>query len=245
MKPFLSVIIPAYNEAKRLPLTLVDIDKHLKKADFSYEILIVNDGSIDGTAEIIERFSHIMDNLKLINQKNTGKGGAVKHGMLEAKGQIRLFMDADNSTAIDQFNKMVPYFSAKGGEGYDVVIGSRDVKGAQLMPPQPWYKRLGGNVGNLIIQVLLLPGIWDTQCGFKAFTAEAVEKIFPLIKIKRWGFDVEILSLAKKFGYKIKEIPVIWVNNPISKVSAFAYLQVLWEVVKIRYWLTTNKYKNL
>jgi dolichyl-phosphate beta-glucosyltransferase len=244
-KPFLSVIIPAYNEAKRLPLTLVDIDKYLKKADFSYEILVVNDGSTDGTAEIIERFSHIMDNLKLINQKNTGKGGAVKHGMLEAKGQIRLFMDADNSTAIDQFNKMSPYFPAEGREGYDVVIGSRDVKGAQLVPPQPWYKRLGGNVGNLIIQALLLPGIWDTQCGFKAFTAEAVEKIFPLIKIKRWGFDVEILSLAKKFGYKIKEIPVIWVNNPFSKVSAFAYLQVLWEVVKIRYWLTTNKYKNL
>ncbi len=241
MKPFLSIIIPAYNEAKHLPLTLIDIDKHLKKADFSYEILIVNDGSIDGTAEAVERFSHIMENLKLINQKNTGKGGAVKRGMLEAKGQIRLFMDADNSTSIDQFNKMVPYFK----EGYGVVIGSRDINGAQLVPPQPWYKRLGGNVGNLIIQVLLLPGIWDTQCGFKAFTAEATEKIFPLIKINRWGFDVEILSLAKKFNYKIKEIPVVWVNNPISKVSAFAYLQVLWEVVKIRYWLTMGKYKGL
>ncbi len=241
MKPFLSIIIPAYNEAKHLPLTLIDIDKHLKKADFSYEILIVNDGSIDGTAEAVERFSHIMENLKLINQKNTGKGGAVKRGMLEAKGQIRLFMDADNSTSIDQFNKMVPYFK----EGYGVVIGSRDINGAQLVPPQPWYKRLGGNVGNLIIQVLLLPGIWDTQCGFKAFTAEATEKIFPLIKINRWGFDVEILSLAKKFNYKIKEIPVVWVNNPISKVSAFTYLQVLWEVVKIRYWLTMGKYKGL
>lgn len=246
MKLFLSVIIPAYNEAKRLPLTLIDIDKHLKKVDFSYEILIVNDGSADETVEVVERFLHIMENLKLINQKNTGKGGAVKHGMLEAKGQIRLFMDADNSTAIDQFNKMIPYFSAKDGkEGYGVVIGSRDVKGAQLVPPQPWYKRLGGNVGNLIIQALLLPGIWDTQCGFKAFTAEATEKIFPLIKINRWGFDVEILSLAKKFGYKIKEIPVVWVNNPISKVKASAYLQVLWEVVKIRWWLTTGKYKNL
>jgi len=245
IKPFLSVIIPAYNEAKKLPLTLVDIDKHLKKANFSYEILIVNDGSVDETAEVVERFSHIMENLKLINQKNTGKGGAVKHGMLEAKGQIRLFMDADNSTAIDQFNKMISYFSIKEGEkGYGVVIGSRDVKGAQLVPPQPWYKRLGGNVGNLIIQALLLPGIWDTQCGFKAFTAEATEKIFPLIKIKRWGFDVEILSLAKKFGYKIKEIPVVWVNNPLSKVKASDYLQVLWEVVKIRYWLTMGKYKN-
>ncbi|MEK7062262.1 MAG: dolichyl-phosphate beta-glucosyltransferase [Patescibacteria group bacterium] len=244
-KPFLSVIIPAYNEAKRLPLTLIDINKHLKKADFSYEILIVNDGSTDETAEAVARFSHIMENLRLINQKNTGKGGAVKNGMLEAKGQIRLFMDADNSTAIDQFDKMMPYFSVKDGkEGYGVVIGSRDVKGAQLVPPQPWYKRLVGNLGNLFIQFMLLPGIWDTQCGFKAFTAEATEKIFPLIKINRWGFDVEILALAKKFGYKIKEIPVVWVNSPFSHVKASAYIQVLWEVVKIRYWITMGKYKN-
>ena len=240
-KLFLSVIIPAYNEAKQLPLTLIDIDKHLKNAGFSYEIVVVNDGSKDATAEVVERFSHIMENLRLIDQKNTGKGGAVKHGMLEAKGQIRLFMDADNSTSVDQFAKMVPHFK----EGYDIVIGSRDIEGAQLVPPQPWYKRLGGNVGNLIIQALLLPGIWDTQCGFKAFTEESAEKIFPLIKIKRWGFDVEILSLAKKFGYKIKEIPVVWVNNPLSKVKASDYLQVLWEVVKIRYWITMKKYESI
>lgn len=239
MKPYLSVIIPAYNEAKRLPLTLIDIDKHFKKADFSYEIIIVNDGSKDSTAEIAERFSHLVENLKLINQENTGKGGAVKNGMLKAKGKIRLFMDADNSTSIDQFEKMMPYFN----EDYDVVIASRDIEGSQLIPPQPWYKRLGGNIGNLVIQTLLLPGYWDTQCGFKAFTEEVAEKIFPLIKINRWAFDVEILALAKEMGYKIKEIPVVWVNNPFSRVKASAYLQVLWEVSKIRYWLIMKKYK--
>lgn len=238
MNPYLSIIIPAYNEAKRLPLTLVDIDKHLRTSEFSYEILVVNDGSKDATAEIVERFTHVMENLRLINQKNTGKGGAVKHGMLEAKGEIRLFMDADNSTSIDQFAKMIPYFK----EGYDVVIGSRDIKGAKLMPPQPWYKRILGNAGNLFIQALLLRGIWDTQCGFKAFTAEATDKIFPLMKISHWGFDVEILTLAKKFGYKIKEIPVVWVNNPFSKVNAFAYVQVLMEVIKIKWWIITNRY---
>lgn len=238
VKPYLSVIIPAYNETKRLPLTLIDIDKHLKKADFSYEIIVVNDGSKDATAEIVERFSHLIENLKLINQKNTGKGGAVKKGMLEAKGEIRLFMDADNSTSIDQFNKMMPYFN----EGYSVVIASRDIEGSQLIPPQPWYKRMVGNMGNIFIQILLLPGMWDTQCGFKAFTEEATKKIFPLIKINRWGFDVEILALAKKMGYKVKEIPVVWINNPFSTVKTSAYLQVLWEVVKIRYWLITNKY---
>ncbi|MCL5004456.1 MAG: glycosyltransferase family 2 protein [Patescibacteria group bacterium] len=241
MKPYLSIIIPAYNEAKRLPLTLFDIDKHLKSADFSYEIIVVDNNSTDATSEIVERFSHLIKNLRLIKYRTPGKGGAVQKGILEAKGEIRLFMDADNSTAIDQFNKMIPYLK----EGYDVIIGSRDIEGAKLIPPQPWHKRLGGNAGNLIIQALLLPGIWDTQCGFKAFTAEAAEKIFPLLKTNRWGFDVEVLSLAKKFGYKIKEVPVVWVNNPFSKVSAAAYLQVLWEVVKIKWWLTTGKYKNL
>src|SRR3989344_497435 len=238
MKPYLSVIIPAYNEAKRLPLTLIDIDKHLKKADFLYEIIIINDGSKDATAEIVERFSHLVENLRLISQKNTGKGGAVKKGILEARGKIRLFMDADNSTSIDQFDKMIPYFN----EGYSVIIASRDIKGSQLIPPQPWYKKIAGNIGNIFIQILLLPGIWDTECGFKAFTEEAAGEIFPLIKINQWGFDVEVLALAKKIGYKIKEIPIVWVNNPFSNVKTSAYLQVLWEVVKIKYWLIMNKY---
>lgn len=242
MKPYLSVIIPAYNEAKRLSLTLIDIDKHLSQADFSYEIIVIDNNSSDATKEIAERFSRLLKNLRVIECSIRGKGAAVKAGMLEAKGGIRLFMDADNATSIDQFSKMIPYFSAKEGENYQVVIGSRDIEGAKLEPPQPWHKRLLGNLGNLYIQALLLPGIWDTQCGFKAFTEEAAEKIFPLIKIRHWGFDVEILALAKKFGYKIKEIPVIWVNDPFSKVGPFAYFQVLWEVVKIKWWIIINKY---
>lgn len=240
MKPYLSVIIPAYNEAKRLPLTLIDIDKHLRDTDYSYEIIVVNDGSKDATAEIVERFSHLIKNLRLIdNKENHGKGWVVRQGMLEAKGDVRLFTDADNSTSVDQFNKIIPYFK----EGYEIVIGSRDIKGAKLVPPQPWHKRLAGDLGNLIIQALLLPGIWDTQCGFKAFTEEAARKIFPLAKINRWAFDVEALSLAKKLGYKIKEIPVVWVNDPFSLVKPMAYLQFFWEVLKIRWWMIMNKYK--
>jgi len=238
MKPYLSVVIPAYNEAKRLPLTLIDIDRHLSKAEFSYEIIVFDNNSTDATREVVQRFSHLIKNLRLVECKVPGKGATVKKGMLEAKGSIKLFMDADNSTSIDQFQNMKPYFDG----GYDVVIGSRDIEGAKMEPPQPWYKRLAGNIGNLFIQALLLPGIWDTQCGFKAFTEEAALKIFPLVKITRWGFDVEILSLAKKMGYKIKEIPVIWVNDPFSRVKLTSYIQVLCEVVKIRYWLTTNKY---
>ena len=147
-KPYLSVIIPAYNEAKRLPLTLVDVDKHLSQQDYSYEILVINDGSKDATAEITERFLPLIANLKLINlPENQGKGAAVRQGMLAAKGNWRLFMDADNSTSISEFAKMIPYFK----EGYEVIIGSRAVKGAKLRPPQSIHRQLAGKLGNLFI----------------------------------------------------------------------------------------------
>ncbi|HDH31642.1 MAG TPA: glycosyltransferase family 2 protein [Candidatus Wolfebacteria bacterium] len=246
--PYLSVIIPAYNEAKNLPFTLIDVNKHLLEMKFlsvnsgqAYEIIVINDGSKDATVEIVRRFSYLIKNLRLIdNKKNHGKGWVVRQGMLEAKGDIRLFMDADNATSVDQFNKMIPHLK----EGYQVVIGSRDIEGAKLIPPQPFYRRFLGNIGNAIIQVLLLPGFWDTQCGFKAFTKEAAEKIFSLTKIDKWGFDPEVLALAKIFGYKIKEIPVVWVNNPVSRVKITSYIQMLLEVFKIKWWIITKKYKT-
>lgn len=240
MKPYLSVIIPAYNEAKRLPLTLIDINRHLSEVDCPYEIIVVDDGSKDATEEVVRRFSHLIKNLRLIdNKKNHGKGWVVRQGMLQAKGDIRLFTDADNSTSIDQFSKIIPYLK----QGYDIVIGSRDIEGAKLIPPQSWYKRLAGDIGNLIIQFLLLPGMWDTQCGFKAFTKEAALKIFSLMKINRWAFDVEALALAKKLGYKIKEIPVVWVNDPFSSVKLMHYFHFFWEVLKIKWWVMTKKYE--
>lgn len=240
MKPYLSIIIPTYNEARRLPQTLIDIDFRLQNANFTYEIIVVDDGSKDATIEVAEKFSKMIKNLRFIeNEKNKGKGGVVKQGMLQAKGHVRLFTDADNSTSIDQFNKMIDYFK----QGYQVVIGSRDIKGAKLEPAQAFYKRWLGNIGNLIIQILVLPGLKDTQCGFKAFSEEAAQRIFPLIKINRWAFDIEVLALAKALGYKIKEIPVIWKNDLESKVKLSAYLQVLAEVVKIRTWLWKNEYK--
>ena len=243
-QPLLSVIIPARNEVKRLPLTLTDIDRHLSKAAFSYEIIVVDGISTDGTPELVEKFKDIIANLKLVKlETNEGKGGAVKRGMLEAQGKYRLFADADNSTSIEHFDKMLPYFK----EGYDIVIGSRAVKGAKLEPPQPFIKQLLGKAGNLFIQIVVLPGLWDTQCGFKGFTEKAAMKIFPLQKIsgappQGWGFDVEILALAKRLGFKIKEMPVRWVNDPFSKVTPMAYLGVLLETVKIRYWLWRNIY---
>ena len=238
-KPYLSVIIPAYNEAQRLPLTLVDVDKHLASQEFSYEILVVNDGSKDATSEIARRFSSLVENLKVIDlPENLGKGAAVRQGMMEAKGNWRLFMDADNSTSVNEFLKMMPYFK----EGYDVVIGSRSVRGAKLNPPQPLYRRLVGRLGNLFIRIILIKGIRDTQCGFKCFSEESAEKIFPLVKIKGWGFDVESLALAQRFHYRIKEVPIFWSNSFFSHVVPRTYLKVLWETIKIWWWLKKGRY---
>jgi dolichyl-phosphate beta-glucosyltransferase len=241
-QPYLSIIIPAYNEAERIPQTLLDMDKRLANAPYSYEILVVNDGSKDNTAEVVRNMTKLVRNLKLIDiQDNGGKGGTVRQGMLLAAGQVRIFTDADNSTSIDQFDQMMPFFK----EGYDVVIGSRTVKGAKLDPPEPIYRQVPGKLGNLLIQALLLPGIWDTQCGFKAFSAEAAMRVFEPSKIAGWGFDVEVLALAKKMGYRIKEVPVHWVDDARSHVKASAYLKVLMETFTIRWWLWARKYGPL
>src|SRR6185437_4585486 len=149
------------------------------------------------------------------------------------------FTDADNSTSIDQFERMMPLFK----EGADVVIGSRAAKGAELDPPEAWYRQIPGKIGNLVFQVVLgLWGIWDTQCGFKAFTAESAERIFKLSTIGGWGFDVELLTLAKRMGYKIREIPVHWVNDTRSHIKPSAYLKVLGETGIIRWRLWRHQY---
>jgi len=238
-QPYLSIIIPAYNEAERISQTLIDMDKRLAAAPYSYEILVVNDGSTDNTGEVVLGVARMVKNLKLLNiSDNGGKGGTVRKGMLAAVGQIRIFTDADNSTSIDQFDRMMPFFK----DGYDVVIGSRSVPGAKLDPAEPWYRQLPGKLGNLVIQALLLPGIWDTQCGFKAFTADASKRLFELSRISGWAFDVEVLSLAKIMGFRIKEVPVHWVNDTRSHVKATSYLKFLWETFTIRWWLWRGSY---
>ncbi|MDP3934889.1 MAG: glycosyltransferase family 2 protein [Candidatus Giovannonibacteria bacterium] len=230
---YLSVIIPAYNEAERLPKTLRRFQEYFATQAHSYEILVVSDGSRDGTAEVAEKMAGEIKNLRVIGRKkNMGKGYSVREGMLAAYGRIRLFADADNATDISHFDKMRPFFDG----GYDVVICSRDSKdapGAKQSVAQVWWKRALGNMGNLYIQWMAVPGIWDTQCGFKAFRDYAAEKIFSAAKINRWAFDVETLALAKRFGYKIGIIPANWVNDPRSSVNFTAYFRTLWEVFKI------------
>ena len=240
---FLSIVIPAYNEEKNLPKTLVNIDQYLQTKNFEAEILVVNDGSTDQTMKVVQEMEESIRELRIVDSpKNHGKGWAVRQGMLAAKGEIRLFMDADNSTSIDHFDKMMPYFK----QGYDLVVGSRsekDVPGAEQMVAQSNLKRFLGNFGNILIQILTMPGIWDTQCGFKAFTAEAAEKIFSKMKINRWGFDVEALALARQMKMKIAIVPVQWVNNSYSRVEPRDYLRTFIELVKIWFRLKTGKYK--
>jgi glycosyltransferase involved in cell wall biosynthesis len=241
-KVYLSVIIPAYNEEKRISNTLLDIDHYLSQQDYTYEIIVVNDGSKDKTVQIVKKFTDLVKHLRLIdNQENHGKGWVVRQGILEAQGEIRLFMDADNATTIDHFEKMIPFFE----QGYQVVIGSRDKKdasGAKQAVPQSFLKRQLGNLGNLLIQLMAVSGIWDTQCGFKAFKAKAAQDIFSRAKIDRWGFDIEALALARKLGYRIGVIPVNWVNDPDSRVNWKGYLNTFRELFKIKWNLIRGKY---
>ena len=237
---YLSVVIPAYNEEKRLPRTLIEIDKYLRKWSKEYEIIVVNDGSKDGTSDVVRKLQSKIANLKLIdNKENQGKGYVVRQGLLSAQGEIRLFSDADNSTSIDHIEKMLPWFE----RGFDIVIGSRDIKGAVLDPPQPFFRRFVGNIFNLMVQIIVgLWGIWDTQCGFKAFSEKAAKDILPRCKVDRWAFDPEILIIGKKLGYKIKEVPVRWANDPNSKVKLKSIFRMAWDLFRIRWNLIMRKY---
>jgi len=227
----LSVIIPAYNEESRLPETLRRVSAYLSRQSYPAEAIVVDDGSDDGTAAAAARFHGALPVTvhRHPDGANHGKGASVKLGMLAATGAYRLFMDADNSTTIEEIERFWPLFA----EGYDVVIGSRAIAGARITTHQPRYRELAGRMGNRIIQALAVPGILDTQVGFKMFTRRSAEVIFPRLTIDRWGFDVEALAIARLNDWRIREMPITWSNAPGSKVKSGAYLEVLREVWRI------------
>ncbi|PIT97968.1 MAG: hypothetical protein COT71_03435 [Candidatus Andersenbacteria bacterium CG10_big_fil_rev_8_21_14_0_10_54_11] len=228
---YLSVVIPAYNEEQRLPPTLQDVAAYLRNQPYGWEIAVVNDGSTDGTADAVRAVAVHEPRIRLLQYgRNRGKGYAVRHGMLHTSGEFRVFMDADNSTTIDHVAQFFPYFEMD----FDVVIGSRDVAGAQIEVHQVWWKERLGDLGNLWIQFWAVPGIEDTQAGFKMFRGAAADDVFSRLTLDRWGFDVEALAVARARGYRIAERPIHWVNDPNSKVPTGAYLQVLREVVQVR-----------
>lgn len=237
----LSVVIPAYNEEKHIKNTVEAVYKYLSGKDIEHEILVVTDGSKDKTDEIVRSLMPSIPTLELIDyERNRGKGYAVRRGMMKAKGDFRLFTDADNSTTIDHIEKMMPFFE----KGYGVVIGSIGIKGAKVASgSEPLWRRLFGKAGNLFIQIMAVPGIKDTQRGFKIVTAKTAEDVFPKMLMDGFSFDVEMLALARKFGHKIKEVPINWDNDIAgSKVKLKTYFQFLLETVKIRWNLLSGKY---
>lgn len=237
----LSVIIPAYNEERRIGKTLDSVSAFLQKQPYVSEILVVNDGSKDRTAQVVAGFAKSLSNLTLVdNKENHGKGWVTKQGMLQATGDVRLFMDADNSTTIDEMVPMLAFLE----QGYDVVIGSIEVQGAKINEHAQWYRRALGHWSKYLIRIVA--GLWDihdTQRGFKLFSGRAAEQVFSRLTVDRFGFDIEILAVAKKLGFKIKEFPVVWNNAGESKVSLKSYFSVLLDLFKIRLYLWTGKYK--
>ncbi len=239
--PLLSVIIPAYNEEARIEKTLRSVDEYLSRQQYPYQIIVINDGSSDRTSELVKGLIPFIKNLSLIdNKQNRGKGAVVNQGMLEAKGKIRLFMDADNSTSIDQVERMFPEFEA----GYEVVIGSRRVPGAVIAVHQNFIRENLGKLFNLIVRFLAGLPYKDTQAGFKAFSARAAKEIFSRQTIMGFSFDVELLIIAKILGFKIKEVPITWINDPQTKVKFKSMIKMLFDIIKIRLNLLKGIYKT-
>ena len=237
----LSVIIPAFNEESRLPKTLSHVLSYLSLRDYSSEVIIADDGSTDHTVEIVNNWPPGPIPVRLVqhpNQTNQGKGAAVKRGILAAEGAYRLVMDADNSTSIEQIEGFWPFFQ----NNFDFLIGSRKTAGSMVTHRQSLMRELAGGFGNWIIRLLAVPGIADTQAGFKIFSRQAVDIIFHRLTIDRWGFDVEILAVARLHGLKFREVPIIWNDSAGSKVRWHAYLQVLLEVFRIRRNILQKKY---
>lgn len=240
--PDLSIIIPCYNEAKRLPATLRDIAKYLITSDLSVEIIVVDDGSQDDTVEVATALQKLLPMLRVLPfTKNQGKGHAVKHGMLASTGKFALFMDADNSTPIREVAKLLPYMAE-----HEVAIGSRHLHESDVVIKQPLYRIILSRFGNLLIQTLLIRGIRDTQCGFKLFTKTAAHNIFAKQRTTGFGFDMEVLAIAQSiFHYKIKEVAVSWYNSKDSRVRPIHDAwRTLKDLFRIKHNLVTGVYKK-
>jgi dolichyl-phosphate beta-glucosyltransferase len=228
----LSVVIPAYNEERRLPAYIVEILAYLDVQPFSFEVIIVDDGSQDSTVEMVERFTAENSKVHLIRlQQNRGKGYAVKTGMLKACGKLRLFADADGATPITELAGLKKAIDA----GADVAVASRALRDDSHTVKTKFHRKLMGTVFNFIVRTLTVKGINDTQCGFKLFSAEAANSAFPLQRIQDFGFDVEVLYICQKKRYRIVEVPVNWTDIPGSKVKLLRdSLRMFKDVVKIR-----------
>jgi glycosyltransferase involved in cell wall biosynthesis len=227
----LSIIIPAYNEASRLPESLEKIIKYLKTQDYGYEILVIENGSSDNTLEIAQGYSEKYDFIRVIHEEKSGKGRAVQRGVREAQGEFCFMCDADLSMPIEGISKFLPPAIAVP----QIVIGSREAEGAVRFN-EPSYRHIGGRLINWVIRVFALPGFQDTQCGFKLFRTDIAQKLVEKQTMMGWSFDIELLFLARKKGYEIIEIPIDWYYAEMSHVKPVRdALRLIADIIKIRW----------
>ena len=250
--PYLTIVIPAYNEARRLPTTLATVWAYLGRQPYRAEVVVVDDGSEDNTAAQVEALSTPETPTRLIRNPHMGKGATVRTGMLAGQGRYILYSDADFSTPIDEIEKLLPWLEDKG---YQIAIGSREGQGARRIG-EPGYRHLMGRVFNTLVRIIALRQFADTQCGFKCFTHTAAHDLFRQVQLygedaeqvkgaRVTGFDVEVLYLALKRGYKVREVPVKWIYFSGSKVSpATDSLRLLMDVVKVRLNDLQGKYRQ-
>jgi len=227
MRPWLSVVIPAYNEERRLPRTLRTVVAHLRERGLPFEVVVADDGSADGTAGLAGEFGA---EVRVLRLPHRGKGAAVRDGVLACHGDLVLVSDADLSTPIQELDRLVAAI-----ERSEVAIGSRNVAGARVAVPQRFDRRFMGRGFNLLVRALLLPGIRDTQCGVKLFRREPALVLFERCRSEGFAFDVEVLALARGLGYRLAEVPVEWNNSPDSRVRPLVDVpRMFWELLAIR-----------
>jgi len=229
----ISVVIPAFNEENRIFKSLEAIDTYLSSKNLRYEIIVVDDGSTDNTSSIVEKFCKTHSKVFYTTYgRNMGKGYAVRQGVNNSKGDFVLFSDADLSTPIEEMEKLIEAIKS----GYDISIGSRALSDSEIIVSQPFYRKTMGKIFNILVRLLIFGGIKDTQCGFKCFTETAAKEIFRKCKINGFSFDVEALLIGKKLGFKIKDVPVQWLNSPESRVHPVKHsLTMIKELLQIRW----------
>jgi len=253
--PFLSVVIPSYNERRNIERRVLDqLVKYLEKQEYSWEVIFTDDGSTDGTPQSLMEFIHQQKqsngDWKVLENIHAGKGPTVQSGMMAAQGEWRLFTDFDQSTPLSEVEKLLSWVN----EGYEVVIGSREIQGAKR-EQEPLHRHLMGRGFNFLVQTLAIPGIYDTQCGFKLFSAEATETLFPKMHVYgkqeerkdafTGAFDVELLFLARKNNFRIKEVPIVWHHNETDRVSPVKdSMRMLRDILRVRMADLTGAYRN-